>query len=89
MSEIRYDQLRPGQRVRITQRVRIGLDSWPAVVEGTIRDVKMLVPSLTADRGEDDIVTVPLVRFVKDNGELSTITVDEHTRIELLEPKSD
>jgi hypothetical protein len=32
---------------------------------------------------EDDVVVVT-VHFTKDNGELSSITVDEHTRVEVV-----
>jgi hypothetical protein len=32
---------------------------------------------------QDDII-VPVVHFTKDNGELSSVTLDEHSRIEIL-----
>ena len=31
------DALQPGQRIRITQTIRVGLQSWPAVVTGVFR----------------------------------------------------
>jgi hypothetical protein len=79
-----YENLRPGQRVKITQRVRVGLRSWPATVTGTVREVQLLITGLATERAADDLVAVPTVHFVKDNGELSSITVDENTRIEVL-----
>jgi len=80
-----YLDLKPGQRIRITQTVRVGSKSWPAVVTGTFRDAQVLVTGLSVDRAKDDIVTVPTLHFMKDNGELSSIAVDQNTRIELLE----
>jgi hypothetical protein len=88
MTEVTYEQLQPGQRVRITHRVRVGKREWPATVEGTIRDLKVLVTGLTVERGEDDVFAVPTVHLVKDNGELSSITVDEFTRFDLLDSGS-
>jgi hypothetical protein len=79
-----YENLRPGQRVKITQRVRVGLRSWPATVTGTVREVQLLITGLATERAADDLVAVPTVHFVKDNGELSSITVDENTQIEVL-----
>jgi hypothetical protein len=84
MPIVPYDELKPGQRIRITQRVRVGLKSWPVVVEGKMRDLNTLVTGFTVDRGSDDVFTAPTVHFVKDNGELSSITVDEFTQIEVL-----
>ncbi len=84
MSAVSYENLTPGQRVRITQTVRVGLRSWPAAVTGTVREVTLLVTGLATDRAPDDLVAVPTVRFVKENGELSSIAVDENTRIEVL-----
>jgi hypothetical protein len=76
--------LKPGQRVRITQTVRVGQKSWPAVVTGTFRGLNYLATGLATDRvPEDDIVVIAL-HFTKDNGELSSVTLDEHTRVELV-----
>jgi hypothetical protein len=85
MAVISHEQLKPGQRVKITQTVRVGRRSWPAVVTGTVREVQMLVTGLSTDRAPDDLVTIPTVHFRKDNGELSSIAIDERTRIELLD----
>ncbi len=40
---------------------------------------------LTVERGKDDMVAVPTVHFVKENGELSSVTIDAQTKIELLD----
>jgi hypothetical protein len=84
MSTVSYLDLKPGQRVRITQTVKVGSKSWPTTLEGTVRDVQTLVTGLATQRNSDDIVTAPTVHFMKDNQELSSIIVDERTHIELL-----
>src|SRR4051812_22235324 len=79
-------RLQPGQRIRITQTLRVGLTSWPAVVEGAFRHVDSLATGLATDRVPADDIIVPLVHFTKDTGELSSIAVDEHTRVEVVTP---
>jgi hypothetical protein len=75
--------LRPGQRIRITQTVRVGQQQWTTTVTGAFREVNYLVTGLSTHRVPSDDIVVVAVHFTKDNGELSSVTVDEHTRIEL------
>ncbi len=77
--------LKPGQRIRITQTVRVGLRSWLSVVTGTFRDFNYLVTGLATDRVPEDAIVVVAVHFTKDNGELSSVILDEMSRIEVLE----
>jgi hypothetical protein len=74
--------LQPGQRIKITQTVRVGLQSWPAVVEGTFRNYNFLATGLATDRVPEDDIVVVTVHFTKDNGELSSVTLDENSKIE-------
>jgi hypothetical protein len=75
--------LQPGQRIRITQTVRVGSTAtWTTTVHGAFRDLNFLATGLSTDRVPEDDIVVVSVHFVKDNGELSSVTVDEHTRIE-------
>lgn len=77
-------QLKPGQRIRITQTVRVGFQSWPAVVEGTFRHADSLATGIATDRIAADDIIVPLVHFAKDNKELSSVALDERTKIEVI-----
>jgi hypothetical protein len=77
--------LKPGQRIRITQTVRMNCRSqWPAVTEGTFRKVNFLATGISTERVPQDDIVVVTVHFTKDNAELSSVTLDEHTRIEVL-----
>jgi hypothetical protein len=78
-------RLQPGQRIRITQTVRVGSQQWQTTVTGIFRHVDYLVTGLATDRVPEDDIVVPAVHFTKDNGELSSITLDEHTKIEAVE----
>lgn len=76
--------LRPGQRIRITQKVRVGSRSWTTTVEGTFRDLNYLATGLSTERVPEDDIVVPTVHFTKDNGELTSISVDENTKVTVL-----
>ena len=78
-------RLRPGQRIRITQRVRVGSSgAWPATAEGAFRHVDFLTTGLSTERVPVDDIVVVAVHFTKDNGELSSVTLDENSRIEVV-----
>lgn len=81
----KLDQLKTGQRVRITQRVKVGsTKTWHLVVEGAFRHVDSLATGLATDRLREDDIVIPVIHFTKDNQEMSSIAVDEHTKIEIV-----
>jgi hypothetical protein len=74
--------LKPGDMIRIVQTIRVGSRSWTATTQGRFRDSNFLETGLSTQRIPEDDIVVPTVHFVKDNGELSSITLDEHSRVE-------
>ena len=81
----KLEQLKPGQRVRITQIVKVGsTKTWPLVVEGVFRHLDSLATGLATDRRREDDVIVPVIHFTKDNKEMSSITIDERTNVEVI-----
>ncbi len=77
--------LKAGQRIRIIQQVRVGSTAtWKAPVEGKFRTLNHLATGLATDRVPEDDIILIAVHFTKDNGELSSITLDEHTQVEVL-----
>jgi hypothetical protein len=77
-------RLQPGQRIRITQTVRVGIKQWTTTVTGTFRSTGALVTGLSTDRVPEDDIVVPTVHFTKDNGELSSVALDENSKIEIV-----
>jgi hypothetical protein len=73
--------LRPGDRIRVTQTVRCGAKKWEATTDGTFRDIAYLETGVTTERVKEDDIVVPVVRFTKPNGELSSISIDENTKV--------
>jgi hypothetical protein len=74
--------LKSGDRIKVTQRVRVGARVWPATTGGTFRHVDYLATGLSTERVPEDDIVVPIVHFTKDNGELSSVAIDEHTKVE-------
>lgn len=79
------EKLQPGAKVRITHLIRVGMQTWTAVVTGTFRHLDSLATGLATQRVPEDDIIVPLLHFTKDpHGELSSVALDEHTRVEVL-----
>ena len=74
--------LKPGDPIRITQTVRVGFKEWTTTTTGTFRELRYLATGLATDRVPEDDIVVVTVHFTKDNGELSSVAVDEHTQVE-------
>lgn len=73
-----------GDRIKVVQTVRVGARSWKTEAVGTFRGVNYLATGITTERVKEDDLVVPTIHFTKDNGELSSISLDEQTRIEKL-----
>ena len=87
ISQQQIDLLRSltaGQKVRITQTVRVGAKKWQTTVDGEFRGLKYLATGVTTDRVPEDDVIVPTLHFTKSNGELSSIAVDENSVIAVI-----
>jgi hypothetical protein len=73
--------LAAGDRIKITQTVRVGAKTWPAEAVGAFRHVSYLATGVTVDRVAADDIVVPTVHFTKENGELASVSLDENTKI--------
>ena len=79
------NSLTKGQRIRVTLKLRVGSTAtWMAPVEGIFRHFNFLSTGIATDRIPEDDIVVVCVHFTKDNGELSSFTIDDHTKIEKL-----
>jgi hypothetical protein len=74
--------LQPGDKIKVTQTVRVGAKTWTAEATGEFRAVAYLETGVTTERVKDDDLVVPVVRFTKPNGELTSISLDENSRVE-------
>src|SRR5207249_3366981 len=73
--------LKPGERITVTQTVRVGARKWTTTTAGVYRVLDYLATGLSTERVPEDDIVVPVVHFTKDNGELSSVTIDENTKV--------
>jgi hypothetical protein len=76
--------LRPGQKIKITQSIRVGARKWTTIATGVYRGLDYLATGLATQRVPEDDIVVPVLHFTKENKELSSISLDEHTKVELM-----
>jgi len=76
--------LEDGQKIEIVQWVRVGGKRWQAPTRGTFRHINYLATGVTTDRVPEDDIVVPMLHFTKENGELSSIAIDENSEVKVL-----
>ena len=76
-----YTELQPGDRVLVEHEVKVGLKRWNITTEGTVLHKERRRHSLHYKRNLDDKVWSDVLVMKRDDGELTTVTIDEFTRI--------
>ncbi|MBI3864191.1 MAG: hypothetical protein HY290_20090 [Planctomycetia bacterium] len=81
---IPFEELRAGDHVKVTQRVKVGLKVWTTAVTGTVERTERRREGLAVKRNFDDKAFADLIVLKKDGpaGEETTLALDEFTRIE-------
>jgi hypothetical protein len=70
-----------GDRVRVVHEVKIGSKRWKTTTEGVVERVERRRQGLHFRRNVDDKVFSDLMVLRLDDGQLTTVTVDEFTAI--------
>ena len=73
--------LKAGDRIAVVQKLKVGNKSWTAEAVGAFRGINYLSTGVTTERVKEDDIVLPTVHFTKDNGEMASICLDEHTAI--------
>lgn len=79
--------LKKGQKIRITRDMVINSrHKWAAApVEGVFSHINFLTTGIGTDRVPEDEIVVVAVHFLKlPQNELSSITIDQHVKIEVV-----
>ena len=80
-----YEALRPGDRVEVVHEVKVGSSkTWAATTVGTVVNTERRRQGLHYRRSPDDKVFADMIVLKRDNGELTTITMDEFTELRRL-----
>jgi len=79
-----FEALRPGDHVKITQRLKVGLKIWTTSVTGCVERIERRREGLAVKRNFDDKAFADLVVLKKDGavGEETTVAFDEFTHVE-------
>ena len=79
-----FHSLQPGDRVELEHVVKVGFRSWNTRTVGTVVSTERQRHSLHYNRNFDDKVFSDLILLKRDDGELTTVTLDEFSTLKLL-----
>lgn len=79
---IPFEQLQPGDRVKVTQRVKVGLKIWTTTVTGLVERIERRRNGLHVKRSSDDKAYCDMILLRKDGGDETTVSLDEFTHVE-------
>jgi hypothetical protein len=80
-----YDQLQPGDRVEVIHGVQVGSSAtWTTKTVGQVLRRERRRHGLHFRRSGDDKVYSDVLILARDDGELTTVTMDEYTRLRKL-----
>lgn len=77
-------EIREGQRIRIHQEIDRREGNWINTVEGIVLSMKAEPTGSWYAHGKNDKLWLYRIRLRKAGGEVTTISVDQHTRVEIL-----
>jgi hypothetical protein len=77
-----YAQLQPGDRVEVIHGVTVGSSAnWSTKTVGQVLRTERRRHGLHFRRNPDDKVYSDVLILARDDGELTTVTIDEYTRL--------
>jgi hypothetical protein len=79
-----FDELQPGDRVEVIHEVKVGFRTWSSRTTGTVVSKDRRRHSLHFNRNFDDKVYSDVLILKRDDGELTTITLDEFSELRKL-----
>jgi hypothetical protein len=82
------DKLIPGTRVRITQQIAARDYTWASAVTGTIIGYVQQETGSWFAHSRDDKLWLDRLTLRKDDGEITTLNLDDYSVIEVLAPAS-
>ena len=83
-----FNSLQPGDRLEVEHVVKVGFRSWNTRTVGTVLSTERQRHSLHYNRNFDDKVFSDTILLKRDDGELTTVTLDEFSALKKL-PASD
>lgn len=84
-----YESLQPGDRIELRHDVKVGFRTWESVTIGTVVHAERRRHSLHFQRNMDDKVYSDTIVLRRDDGELTTVTLDEFSQLRKIENVSE
>jgi len=79
-----FQELRPGDRVELRHEVKVGFNTWHTETIGTVVKTDRRRHSLHYQRNHDDKVFSDIIELKRDDGELTTVILDEFSDLKKL-----
>jgi len=79
-----FAALQPGDRVEVVHEVKVGFRKWLATTRGTVVTKERRRHSLHFRRNYDDKVYSDVIVLKRDDGEQTTVTLDEFSELKKL-----
>ncbi len=80
------DQLQPGTRIKVVQRIDRRAGAWTTEVEGVVEAVANAPTGSWFAHGPSDRYLLKRIRLRKDDGEVSMLSLDEDSEVYVLSP---
>jgi hypothetical protein len=79
-----FAELEPGDRVEVVHQMKVGFRTWSTTTVGTLVGKDRRRHSLHFQRNFDDKVFSDILELRRDDGELTTVTLDEFSELRKL-----
>ena len=79
-----FAALEPGDRVEVIHDVKVGFRTWESKTVGEVVEKQRRRHSLHFNRNYDDKVYSDILVLRRDDGELTTVTLDEYSELRKL-----
>jgi hypothetical protein len=77
-----FSELKPGDRIEVVHEVKVGSSkTWATKTIGTVVHTERRRQGLHFRRNQDDKVFADSIVLKRDDGELTTVTMDEFTEL--------
>ena len=80
-----FTQLEPGDRVELTHEVKVGFRQWKTTTTGTVVSAERRRHGLHYRRNHDDKVFSDVIVLRREDGERTTVTLDEFSELRKIE----
>jgi hypothetical protein len=77
-------EIKPGQRIRVFQEIDRREGNWVRDLVGTVLSVRPEKTGSWHAHGKNDKLWLNRIRLRKEDGEITTVVIDQHTRLEVL-----